>query len=355
MAKHQIFLVHGMGNFEPGWSAGIKQQIIDTFGKYPKLAANHYVDNFEFKEINYDKVFENWRQQWKNDANKAAGALTALGLDGGAADNLVKLAQAPTGNSFWQTHVLDVVMYRYLMPLTEEVRRVVQEQIVGHIDRFPANARPSFSVIAHSLGTAVTYETFHAMLTDPGGLPIGYRPVNFFAIANVIRPLWNRGGTCYPPEMGPNLADHVGLCFHFGNYHHALDPFCHVDPFTPPEPSWFDPVVPVDEVYHDTEICAQDIQYFNVHAMEHYLSHPDVHVPILRQLVKWDGVITAQEHQAALVEWRKATLTGQALTQTNSALNNLLVGSTSGFAAEIDAFLKFRNAVLIASKKDGES
>ncbi len=355
MSKHQVFLVHGMGNFEKGWSASVKQLIVDCFARYPQLARDRYIDNFEFKEITYADVFESWRQQWKKDAAAAAKVVTALGLDGHAAARLVELASAPTGNRFWQTHVLDVVMYRFLMPLTEEVRRSVQAQIVGHIDHFPVNARPAYSVIAHSLGTAVSYETFHAMLTDPGGLPIAYRPVNVFAVANVSKSLWNRGGTCYPPEMGPSLSDHDGLCLRFANFSHALDPFSNFERFDPPPPSWFGTTAPPAAVYRSVELPAGDIQDFNVHGFEHYLGHPDVHVPLLRTLTKFDDLITDAEHEQAVAEWRKKLLTTKLRNQAQAELRKLLTGGSTGFGPEIESLLALRESILRLGKPDGES
>ena len=355
MAKHQVFLVHGMGNYEKGWSTGIKQLLLEKFAQYPQLAGAHWSANFEFKEIVFSDEFEAWRQQWKDDAAKAAEALTALDLDSGAATNLVKLAQAPTGNSFWQTHVLDVVMYRYLRPLNEAIRRSIQAQLMGHIDSFPANNRPQYSVIAYSLGSSVMYETFHAMLTGPGGLPSGYRPINFFAVSNVIKPLWNRGGTCYPPDMGPNLGDDEGLCFRFCNFSHELDPICNLDPFNPPAPGWFGATAPQKAVYLNVTIPTEDVQDWNVHALEHYLGHPDVHVPILRTLTRFDELISKKEHQGALVEWRKNTLSAAARKKVEEQLKKMRGKATTGFSAEIETLLSFRTAVLKAGKKDGES
>src|SRR5215467_11975897 len=104
MAKHQVFLVHGMGNFEPGWSAGIQQKIRDTFADYKRLKDGGFASAFEFKEITYNRVFEKWREQWRDDAAAAAAAIGPNLLDQGVAKNLIEAAKAPTGTSFWQTH-----------------------------------------------------------------------------------------------------------------------------------------------------------------------------------------------------------------------------------------------------------
>lgn len=71
-------------------------------------------------------------------------------------------------------------------------------------------------MIAHSLGTAVAYESYHAMMTDgldSVRLATAFRPDNVLMLANVIKPLWNRGGSDYPAVMAPTLSVDQGWCF----------------------------------------------------------------------------------------------------------------------------------------------
>jgi len=355
MAKHQIILIHGMGNFEAGWSGDAQKILVDKMNSYDNVKQGNFAAGFEFKEVTYSDVFEAWRQQWKTDAQAAAKSLTDLKLDSGAAEKLVGLAALPTGDDFWRTHVLDVVMYRYLMPLTEAVRRSVQTQIVGHIDSFPVNDRPRYSVVAHSLGTAVMYETYHAMLTDPGGLPGAYRPENFFAVSNVIKPLWNRGGTCYPLSLGPNLSDADGLCYRWGNFGHALDPFCNFDRFDPPDSSWFASSGPADAVYKNIVLPAEAIQNWNIHALEHYLGHPSVHVPLIRMLTAFDDIISDAELNDAATAWQNAALSEIERQATQAFLDKLNAPGSAGFVNEIDSILAFRDRVVKSGPTDGES
>ena len=217
MAKHQIFVVHGMGHFEPGWSEVLQRQIVDCFycfDRFPR--AKGFAADIEFKEINYNQVFEAWRKQWREDAQGAASALAAEGLGQGIAAKLVDLAGKPAGDGFLRTHVLDVIAYRFLLPVAEEVWRSVQKQITGHLKSLPQGDALHSSVIAHSLGTAVAYESYHAMMTDgldSVRLATAFRPDNVLMLANVIKPLWNRGGSDYPAVMAPTLSVDQGWCF----------------------------------------------------------------------------------------------------------------------------------------------
>jgi hypothetical protein len=240
------------------------------------------------------------------------------------------------------------------------VCRSVQNQILGHLRSFPPDDLPPYSVIAHSLGTAVVYETFHAMLTngaDGQSAPLGtaLRPNNVFMVANTAKLLWNRGGSAYPPLMGPNLANGDGLCFRFAGFRHALDPVPAVDRFDPPN-TWFAPSAPRDAVYDDVKLPAEDVMQANVHAFEHYLSHPLVHVPILRALTGFDAGVQPDELDTAVAAWRDRSLTGQALTDARTSLEKLMLQrATASFGQEIAMLIALRRLAADAELRDGES
>jgi hypothetical protein len=360
MAKHQIFLIHGMGNFEPGWSGGIQKQMTDLFGKYQAFRDEGFANDFEFKEITYNQVFEAWRKQWKEGAAKAAEGLVADGLmKNSVAGQLVNLAGSPSGDGFLRTHVMDVVAYRFLLPMAQEVWRSVQNQILGCLKALPKDDAIHYSIISHSLGTAVAYEAFHAMMTvgagDPGA-PLGtaFRPDNVFMLSNVVKPLWNRGAVVYQPVMAPSLSVATGWCFRMANFGHALDPFARLDKFTPPD-DWFAQMAPKSRVYQDVTIPAADLQDPNVHAFEHYLGHPMVHVPILRTLAGFQEAVTPAELSAALVQWRSKSLSQTALTKAQDKLKAMATNATGDWGKEINMLLALRELALASKLKDGES
>ncbi|WP_144006604.1 hypothetical protein [Pelomonas sp. KK5] len=359
MSKHQIFLVHGMGNFEAGWSEVIRKRLLDAFAQYPALKDGGFADAFEFKEILYNDTFEAWRKQWREDAQAAANALTAVGASSDAVQKLIEAAGAPGGGGFIATHVLDVVAFRFLTPIAQTVSRSVQAQILGHIKAFPVNDTPRYSIIAHSLGTSVVYETFHQMLTqvvDGGLLTPAFRPDNVFMVANTAKLLWNRGeGTAYPTVLSPDLIDNSGLCFRFCNFRHALDPVPAVDRFNPPD-DWFAPSAPRSTVYRDDLIPAGDVQDINVHAFEHYLSHPIVHVPILRILTGFDKGVSKAEMDDAIEKWRAKTLSAQKLAKAKIDLTALAVKvATQAFGDEIAMLAAVRKLAVGSALRDGET
>ena len=358
MAKHQLFLVHGMGAYDKDWSLDAKQALLDAFGRYSLSKAMGLAGQFDFVEINYNDIFEEIRAIWKENAAEAAGALAALGLADSAANRLVELADVGTRDDFLRTHALDVVMYRFMKPISQRVSQSVRLQILSRLQAFPQNDQPSWSILGHSLGTSVVNDTLHAMFTQTvDGSVLGDRakPDFVFMVANVARLLWNKGGDFYSSVVRPHTVDSLGICWKYCNFTHALDPFPMVDAFDPPA-QWFPDGTTTAQrpiFLFDGEIPARDVQDVNVHGLTHYLSHPSVHSEIINTLAGFQ-VVTQTEVNTALREWREDTLPAQALKKVQDLLReNTAV--PSNWKKIIDMLFNIRSEVLASSKlKDGE-
>jgi hypothetical protein len=348
MAKHQVFLIHGMGEFEAGWSLQMQAEMRKSFNAYEKVKEAGLADRFELVEIAYDAVFEDWRKMWKEDAEAAAKAAKLLGLDSGVADTLVSLAQSTNGDDFARTHIVDVVMYRYLRQVQEQVNQRVRKQIVERLDAFPKGDLPQWSAVAHSLGTAVLHDTLHAMFTQPvEGVLLGdaYMPAYLFMIANVGKVLWNKGGDFYNSVVKPHPVDTMGVCWKYDNFLHALDPIPQVDPFDPPA-SWFPPNIPRERVFANVVLPKDDVQDLNVHALSHYWSHPAVHVEIIGTLTDMPELITQKEYNAALKKWRDDRLATKKRNEVRAALQAYLDKQTAPWSKVVERIFEFREAIL---------
>jgi hypothetical protein len=110
----------------------------------------------------------------------------------------------------------------------------------------------------------------------------------------------------------------------------------------------------MQDSFTSTVLPATDIAHWNVHALEHYLSHPDVHVPVLRLLTGYADMISADEHTQALAEWRRTRIVTLHKAE-QQALEGLAARTSSRFEDEIDVLLKFRRRVLEEPLLDGES
>ena len=289
MAKHQLFLVHGMGTYAKDWSLDARQALVDAYNSYALSKSMGLAAQIDFVEINYNDIFDEIRAQWKENATEAAGALSAVGLASQAASRLVELANAASGDDFLRTHVLDVVMYRFMKQISERITNAVRLQILNRLAAFPQDNQPSWSILGHSLGTAVVNDTLQAMFTQTaGGSMLGDRakPDFVFMVANVSKLLWNKGGDYYSSVVRPHTVDSLGICWKYCSFAHELDPFPMVDPFNPPA-AWFPAGTNTAQrpiFLSDVEIPARDIQDINVHGLTHYLSHPLVNSEIINTL-----------------------------------------------------------------------
>ncbi len=359
MAKHQLFIVHGMGSYNKDWSLDAQRTFNEAFAQYPLVKQLGLTNQFEFVEIVYNDIFEEIRTQWQINAAAAAGALVATGLASSAANRLVDLANGATGEDFWRTHALDVVLYRFMKPIAERVNQWVRLQILKRLKAFPENDVPSWSILGHSLGTAIVNDTLHAMFTEPvDGVLLGdrFKPDFVFMVANVAKLLWNRGGDFYSSKVRPHTVDALGMCWRYCNFRHELDPFPLVDPFKPPL-HWLPEGLPPDQrevLFTNVVLDASDIQDINVHGLNHYLSHPAVNSVIINTLVGVEAV-RKKDVSEALAMWRQDRLKGSDLTLVKGQLRNLLGARADKWLDIVNMLVDLRTLVLDESTlRDGE-
>lgn len=350
MAKHQVFIVHGMGGFDKDWSLDAQKTLNDAFAQYPLVKQFGLTNQFEFVEIVYNHIFDEIRAQWQANATAASTALVATGLAETAANRLVELANGATGDDFWRTHALDVVLYRFMKPISERITQWVRLQILARLKAFPENDVPSWSVLGHSLGTAVVNDTLHAMFSQAvDGALLGdrFKPDFVFMVANVAKLLWNRGGDFYSSKVRPHTVDALGVCWRYCNFNHELDPFPLVDAFKPPL-HWFPEGLSPDQrdtFYANVSIGAADVRDINVHGLNHYLSHPAVNSVLINTLVGFEAV-RPKDVSAALTNWRARKLSAGALTLAKGKLKALAGARAQNWLEIIEMLVTLRGLVL---------
>src|SRR3569832_629286 len=164
MAKHIVLLVHGMGDTRPGWSQDIQQLIRARYAAYAQLnLLCPFDNNFQFCEINYNDMFVDRRRAWSENAQAVLKLLAQRGLDVGVIDLLASYAAETGKDKFLTTHVLDVLLYRFIPQIAEQIRTSVQLHILQALTAQTKNKTNKWSGIAHSLGTAVAHDARHAM------------------------------------------------------------------------------------------------------------------------------------------------------------------------------------------------
>ena len=350
--KPVLFLIHGMGEHtSTTWHKDHVKVLDDALQSFKAITFTHNKLSSKFKvvPISYNSLFDKRRKMWKEEtgklinimkkSDKGTEALSQL-----EADKLVEL-QASTGkDSFFNTHILDVLLYRYT-DVGEQVRVRVAKTIT---DELIKGSKPrAFHFIAHSLGTSVLHDTLHKMYSskpwrDASKINTLFTPRNYKAdsimmVANCSRVL-QTFIEAYKSRVKPGTG---GVCDSCLNINHKYDPICHVMPFEP-DSEWR-----MGRDYVDLE--PRLITDPNTHDLSHYFANPSVHVPIFRTLFD-SGLITDTQATKALDAYKPKSL-NHSLAQLRNELEELAKEpSVKSLQAALDQWAKFSN--LIAAWQD---
>ena len=254
-------------------------------------------------------------------------ALRKAGVPKGTLNELESFSKS---DSFLQTHILDVVHYRFIDTVRERVKGSVSRQITARLSKAPSGT--PWSVVAHSLGTSVTHDALHALaIPKSHGVPSVKKAHVVAMLANVSRTL-QTDIKAYASNVRPGGADQPGVTGHFLNARHRFDPIPAFWPFAP-GPEWPTPAIHGSGRFGHHDLSA--ITDWNVHAMEHYLGDPDCYVPLFRKLTMPD-LIPETEARALREAYVARQLATAALRKVRTRLEALMPSP----AAEWDDFLR---------------
>jgi len=345
MAKHVIFLVHGMGAHPDGWHEKTAQLIQDLYSSYSDLSDLPFSDTFVIEPVTYDEEFEALRKQWRESTAALGTAIKSSGISADLVSELNQLASATNRDTFLNTHVSDVLMYRALRQVAGLVRDSVRLQLLKGIKKQGKVGEVRWSVIAHSLGTAVVHDSLHGLYTDKsvnskGSFRGVTRPVCLAMIANVSRVMEDSESDVYTSTIRPGISSDAG-CLLYLNARHEWDPFTQPKKFAPMS-NWPSVEARARELY--VECGIRDIGQVNVHDLDHYLRNPLVHGPLFnalhgsagsRGLLDADTIATAH---AQFVLNLKAELLDLALQK----LKPLRLGEEDGWVDILKSWLAMR-------------
>jgi len=295
---HHLFLIHGMGTNQAGWEKPFVETLEKHYGSYKNLAKVPFKDRFTIAPVTYDDTLRGIVEQWQAGANAVAkDASPAVVQDLTA---WLRRAGDTDGNFGW-THASDVLLYRVFTDVRDALKVHVAKQIAGVVRDLKAGE--PWSVIGYSLGTAVGHDALHALWTDrlPDGSKTGFnfdqaRALVVAQIANVSRVLQS-DVPVYQSTVKPGVARDQCGCSYFLTARHVLDPFTTPAPFSPV--AWPTPTAEAEGIYRSAR--PEHIHDWNIHAFEHYLVNPDVHIPLFRMLMDDQDhlFITDADEQAA--------------------------------------------------------
>lgn len=345
MPKHVIFLVHGMGDTNPGWSTPIQNLIKKKYNLYRVATRQKFDSTFNFREINYNHVFISHIEKWKENATAVTRVLEASGIDSDLLKTLMKFSSGTANKDFASTHILDVILYRYMKGIKSQVIAHVSEQLVAKLNE--SGTVPDYSIICHSLGTAVMHDVMQTNLTtDHFPLSTAYGlPRVYMTLANVSRVLEDTDTNVYTSAVRPELVDRNRLygCNQFINVAHSLDPFTKVKTF---RPSWKKGAnQPLNNLRYDAyqSFNISGLTGFNPHDFMHYLENPKTHVALFRNLLT-PGSVSEQELKEQLENHRQLTLGGQ-FNQVKTAVQSMQLDDRSSINEAVKAWTDFQQLV----------
>jgi hypothetical protein len=343
--KDVVILVHGIGQHVEGWSQeeqdGPVSAIKAAAAQYPHVFpdSDPIENRIEFIEVRYDDILDRIRQQWHQLASDlASGQLPQVSQE--RIDELTNeipgfvqsIADATEQDVWYATHAADALMYAGFPLIRQVVRYSVAAQLANIVaERLPEDVRekPGFSIVAHSLGTAVVYDAIQLLGTTnwlahvdqlPDGLnaaDIAFVRSKFGAnpFAATIAPIFDSlimvanvtGVLCRNPSpwsdrsvVRPKFSGGFPRSItHYLSFDHILDPVTKISPFTLP-PSWNLAVAQGTAEEHRDLRHVYDV---NVHGFAHYLRHPRLHGRIFwralatrdaeRERFTWQDVLAA--------------------------------------------------------------
>lgn len=298
MAKHVIFIVHGMGDHKQGWSQSSVAALRDNYKTF--RIQGSFADRFHIKEIHYGQAFVDY---W-NKHDEIAASLGKLKAPSSAfSAALLSLAKKVPKDEL-RSHVGDVFLYTTTL-FNEPVTLDVDIKIEKELRRL---GFPNYSIIAHSLGARVIHDTLQRSFTDrDGSYVLRAKPTVLMMVSNVTRLASFNSKELQLDEglvVFPSNDSRAGACQHYVNANHPLDAVGVIRKYQPQFSS--------DPNYHEPEIELTDFTSKEIHTLAHYCAHPTVAAAFFNQVIAptpFDpDPVSAVTHKQALLNYRQNTV-----------------------------------------------
>ncbi|WP_421717291.1 hypothetical protein [Algiphilus sp.] len=303
MAKQLVFIVHGIGGADPGWS----KPAVDALKKHYKSfkLAGNFGDRYEIKEIHYSAPLKKY---WK-EHDEVAASLKKLQVNSQAFhDAIVSLATSVPQDAM-RSHIGDLFLYlstAYNEMIALDVNIAVEKELIKRLF-------PTYSIIAHSLGTRVVFDTLQRSFSNKAKYTLRAKPRVLMMASDVTRLCSfnsNELKTRHGLRVFPSNSAAKGACQHFINACHPLDPIAVVRRYAPE--------FALDANYHAPNIEPDDITQKDLHSLEHYCRHPAVAAAFFNQTIAPDEFgsdpVSKSALTAALAKYREDTLGGNLAT-----------------------------------------
>lgn len=294
MQLHRILFIHGIGEHANEWlttteegdSESVSDQFFALLSGYPALKA---VDpkSVKLHSIHYDdeilKLFANWADQAKKLKEGLSSSPILRDEAAWFTEAIDKANQAQQAGKWQFTHLMDLLMFAGSPSIQDRLVTYVGRQI---IELVKANPTDLFSLVGHSMGTAMAHKVVQALynegVVDENGarqtLKGDFRLQCVTMIANTSYALSRDRATHYSGIARPSMSVGTGCCHKWINVNHRLDPVGLFMPFDyRRNPSWLDPKVELRGFHRDIRLSR--ITSPSIHSISHYLRDPSFNIP----------------------------------------------------------------------------
>lgn len=336
-----LFLIHGMGAGaraanDPTWSAEVIPGLRKTAKAFSHdrdfVLASPKAGQVLVVPLTYHQFFDDIRAKWTQQSPSETGWLPLVAQlafsDPQVLPKLPGWVQS-AGEFFW-THVLDVLLYRYVAEFTVPIRDEIATQIAiaWHRADLDNGANTPVHFVSHSLGTCVLHDSIATLAQDPAFGPGTHQITSIVTCANVSSILETNFGA-YTSVDRPVDADPPpgGMTAAYFSFRHELDPIAAVKTFRADLHDW-----PANG-YRDE--VAIDVKDWNVHGYSHYLDNPICHLRLFERL--WPNEAWKKRRDPAIEAYKGSpgtpcpTAIAQVRQQLKAILSQPLPDSPPGF------------------------
>lgn len=345
-----------MGNCKTDWSKPYRKQLDEISQRYSYFQERNekLSDYVEYCELTYEEVFDKYIDAWDT-ARKEI--VTGLGNEEAEfAEKVVGWIEdsKSTSDSFLWDYLLDAALWMSLSSIRYTIINHVALKLTARLSEYLDKSvdKNRYSVVGYSLGTSVCHDVLAALADgswtdDKGHVMSGFtgdkmRFSSIHAVSNVSKLLQSKRFPAEQSRVRPGpVGDVQSICRKYFNYGHVLDPISRVMPLNLSCPSSM----------LDNLNGLKHILDWNVHALDHYLEHPDVHVRMIRSFAGYRTISDEELLSAKAAIDKKNLLTAA----EQLVLNDRLTSIAEGMGASPDIIDVMRTVRLFYNFLKGEN
>lgn len=321
-----------------------------ALNRYPKHADDDITNHIDVVEFNYNGFFDKIRKKMQQDAAMRSRLNAVAALAGGPfveslVGKLVAWEEEFADDDFFYTHWLDVIFYSTF------IGGKIRVDLARKINDLVKLGNRNLHIIAHSLGTAVVFDTLNLLYRpehDPNDeIPDlsseNDRIASLWMIANVSRLLGAVTGLADPLSASTTVKPGDGGCTSvFYNIRHKLDPITWPAQFDPDnDGNWittqtyqlcYSPIV--------TELVVDP----NTHSFFQYVQDPNVAVPLLSVLLRSKFRPTEKQLNDAAGQHAGTAIEG-AFSRLRSAFAGIEITDSGSIDDLLEAAATLRDAI----------